>query len=443
MQFERDLWRRFGRNTRANALAHAERIELLDTAALSAETAQAGLAAHQAAERQRAPRLLEYAFMLREIARRTGDVASLANASRTAERAIKLATDEATRISARIELAHCSLLAADLFGDTLAAETVEVRLAEIEAEGDLAIDDRIVVMGLKARLLARSALADNDLTAAVDAAGAFDEAVELSDQRLRSTGDGRALAANLRLHRAHMLVGFGVQLKETSLLRQAETDLGQVVAQVDLDRLPITWARAEALRGAALAACGTMGGDEDEISRGAATLGASLAHLPLMYSPLDTASTSHAMGVALMALGEASDDDRLFDEAITSFDRALEPFEANPEIAQRPVCAYDRATAITRRAERRGDMASLDYAERAFRAELSGLAASLDPVAWAVVQVALARVYSARAAMTGDEDQRSRATLALSAALDVFTERGLRSLAEVAMSDLDRIRVRV
>jgi hypothetical protein len=230
----------------------------------------------------------------------------------------------------------------------------------------------------------------------------------------------------------------------THVSRRLEERVDEVAALITAENgKPITWARAEALRGAALAACGTMGGDEDEISRGAATLGASLAHLPLMYSPLDTASTSHAMGVALMALGEASDDDRLFDEAITSFDRALEPFEANPEIAQRPVCAYDRATAITRRAERRGDMASLDYAERAFRAELSGLAASLDPVAWAVVQVALARVYSARAAMTGDEDQRSRATLALSAALDVFTERGLRSLAEVAMSDLDRIRVRV
>jgi tetratricopeptide (TPR) repeat protein len=443
MQFERDLWRRFGRNTRANALAHAERIELLDATALSAETSQAGLVAHQAAERQRAPRLLEYAFMLREIARRTGDLGSLANAGRTAERAVKVAADDATRIAARIELAHCSLLAADLFGDTLAADTVEVRLSEIEAEGDLAVEDRIVVLGLKARLLARNALADNDLTAAVEAAGAFDEAVELSDQRLRSTGDGQALAASLRLHRAQMLVGFGTQLKEISLLRQAETDLGLVAVQVDRDRLPITWAQAEALRGAAMAACGAMTGDEDEISRGASVLGASIAHLPALYSPLDTARTSHAMGVALMALGEACDDDRLFDEAITSFDLALEPFEASPEIAQRPVCAYDRATAITRRAQRRGDLNSLDYAERAFKAELSGLAASLDPVAWAVVQVALARVYSARADMTGHEDQRARASLALSAALDVFTERGLRSLAEVVMTDLDRIRVRV
>jgi len=97
MQFERDLWRRFGRNTRGNVLAHAERIELLDTAALKAETAQAGLAVHQAADHLRSARLLEYAFMLREIARRTGDVACLANAGRAAERAVRLAADDATR----------------------------------------------------------------------------------------------------------------------------------------------------------------------------------------------------------------------------------------------------------------------------------------------------------------------------------------------------------
>ena len=80
MQFERDLWRRFGRNTRGNALAHAERIELLDTAALKAETAQAGLAVHQATDRQRCPRLLEYAFMLREIARHAGEINTYAQA---------------------------------------------------------------------------------------------------------------------------------------------------------------------------------------------------------------------------------------------------------------------------------------------------------------------------------------------------------------------------
>ena len=443
MQFERDPWRRFGRNTRGNALAHAERIELLDAAALKAETAQAGLAVHQATDRQRSARLLDYAFMLREIARRTGDVACLANAGRAAERAVRLAIDDATRIAARIELVHCSLLAADLFGDSLAAEAAQARLTALEGEERVSVDDRIVTMGLKARLLARNALTDNDLNAAVEAAGAFDEAVELSDQRLRSSGEGRSLAANLRLHRADMLVGFGVQLKETTLLRQAETDLAQVAAQIDRDRLPISWARAEALRGAALAACGSLGADEDEISRGATALSVSLAHLPMLHSPLDTARTSHALGVVLQALGEACDDDRLFDEAISAFDRALEAFEAHPDVAQRPVCAYDRAIAITRRAERQGDMVSLDYAEGAFKAELSGLEPQLDPVAWAVMQVALARVYSARADMTGDESERSRARLALATALDVFTERGLRGLAEVVMSNLEQLKSKV
>ena len=442
MQFERDIWRRFGRATRTNPLANAERIELIDTMALRAEASAAGLAVHQADDKSRPLRLLEQAFMMREVARRTGDPVALAGAARNAERAVKLSRDDRIRVAGRIELCASSVLTADLFGDASAADAAESRIAGIEAEENLTIEEQIQVLGLKARLLARQSLTDNDLNGAVEAAGVFDEAVDLSDERLRQLGEGRISAANLRIHRADMLIGFGIQLKEISLLRQAQTDLTQLVGQIDGDRLPITWARAEALLGSAMAACGDLEAREDEISQGAVALSAAMAHLPADHSPLDTARTCHALGLVLMALGEACDDDQLFDEAISAFDRALGPFESAPELAQRPICAYDRATAIARRAELHGDVTALAYAERVFKAELSSINPGADPVAWAVIQVSLARVYTARAEVTGDPTLRAKAMMALSEALDVFTERGLRTLADAALTSLDHLKAK-
>ena len=442
MQFERDTWRRFGRSGRSNVLAHAERIELLDAIALRNEASSAGLAVHQAEDRDRALRMTEHAFMLRELARRTGDVTSLIAASRAAERAVRVAADDEIRIAARLELAASSLLAAELFGDSVAAGAAEVRIEDLESQESLSDEHRIVVRGFRARLLGREALANNDLNAAVEAAGLYDEAVEQADQRVRQSGQGRTLAASLRLHRSELLVGFGLQLKEGSLLRQAQTDLCQVATRIDRDRLPITWSRAEALRGAALAASGMLEGHPDEMSQGAAALSAALAHLPNEHSPLDTARSLHAMGMALMTLAEACEDDRLFDEAVQALDQAMFLFDEAPDVAHRPVCAFDRAIAITRRAERRGDVKSLDYAEATFRAELYSVNASTQPLDWAVLQVALARVYEARANITGQDGELANAAVSLHAAFDVFTERGLRSLSEIVLSSLEQIKAK-
>ena len=134
MQFERDIWRRFGRAPRTNPLANAERIELLSTLALRSEASAAGLAVHQADEKSRAIRLLEQAVMMREVARRTGDPVALAGAARNAERAVKLACDERVRIAARIELCAAGVLTADLFGDNPAAETADQRIISISAD---------------------------------------------------------------------------------------------------------------------------------------------------------------------------------------------------------------------------------------------------------------------------------------------------------------------
>ena len=71
--------------------------------------------------------------------------------------------------------------------------------------------------------------------------------------------------------------------------------------------------------------------------------------------------------------------------------------------------------------------------------ELSALPARRDPLAWAVSQLHLARLYEARLDLTGrDDGQRAAAILSLEAAFDVFADEGLRSLTVMA-SDADNL----
>jgi len=106
------------------------------------------------------------------------------------------------------------------------------------------------------------------------------------------------------------------------------------------------------------------------------------------------------------------------------------------------VVAHDRAACLARRAERSGDLGALAEAESAFKAELIEGGSGGDPVAWAVTQVALARIYEVRADLSDASGDRSKAAYALTEALDVFAERGLKSLSDVAQSALDRVRSR-
>ena len=74
-------------------------------------------------------------------------------------------------------------------------------------------------------------------------------------------------------------------------------------------------------------------------------------------------------------------------------------------------------------------------------AELISLNPSADPVGWAVRQLNFARLYEARVDLSGPNPKARRAAaIALSAALDVFAEHGLRSLSDLALRGLERLK---
>jgi len=62
-------------------------------------------------------------------------------------------------------------------------------------------------------------------------------------------------------------------------------------------------------------------------------------------------------------------------------------------------------------------------------------------VGWAVRQLNFARLYEARVDLSGPNPKARRAAaIALSAALDVFAEHGLRSLSDLALRGLERLK---
>ena len=65
-----------------------------------------------------------------------------------------------------------------------------------------------------------------------------------------------------------------------------------------------------------------------------------------------------------------------------------------------------------------------------------------DPVGWAIVQVNLAQLYVARLDLHGGDKDRAAAALALSAAIEVFGEHGLRSLIDHATEALEALEAR-
>ena len=113
----------------------------------------------------------------------------------------------------------------------------------------------------------------------------------------------------------------------------------------------------------------------------------------------------------------------------------------HPALQLTAIVANNRALCLARCAELTGDLAVLDAAEAALKTELISGQPRRHPVAWALTQVNLARLYEARVEITGrDKGQRAAAAIALTAAFDVFAEEGLRSLASMASDSLERLR---
>ncbi len=418
-------------------------LELLDLNLLMQEARGADVAAGRIGAKDRAQLRLDAAVVWREVARRSGDAVALRKAAATAEAAVA-AFDPDRRAEgwarARCEQGVCALLGAELFGDPGLNAAAEAAFLEARAVARGGLAAPLADVGL-AIVEGRQDLAQGDEAAARRAAARFNAPIAALDAMGRRVRAARPLAVEARLARADLLCGLGARLKDESLLDIARRDAAAAVERLDCAYEPLSWARAEILRGQALSLWGEAAGDVDAVATGATALASALDHLTRDHSPLDWARTQIALAQSLQALGEASADERAYEQAVTCYDRANLVLRDAPATPLRGLAAGARAMCLARSAEITGDLGVLDAAEAAMKIELTNLRASRDPIAWALAQVHLARLYEARIDITGkDRGERAAAVTALSAALDVFGEEGLRSLSVVASEALDRLK---
>ncbi|WP_269713955.1 hypothetical protein [Caulobacter sp. NIBR2454] len=416
-------------------------LELLDIDMLSAEARSADVAAGRISAKDKGARLIEAAVIWREVARRTGDVAALRKAAAQAEAAVKTLEGE-NRLKeaarARCEQAACAMLGAELFGDeglNAAAETV---LSRAKAVGGANL---AMAGALSAGLEGRRALSAGTPGAVLIAARAFDEPLAALDVLSRRSPAARLAAAEHRLTRADLLIGCAGQRAEPTLLDRAIETLDAAAAPLDAAYEPLTLARIAMARGSAQALLGELLLDTGLMAEGVETLVQAAKDFGPEQSPLDWARGQVLLGGALQILAETTTAEHLFEQAVTAFDRALSLLKNAPTLPLRAAAANNRAVCLARCAELTGDLTVLDVAEAGLRIELVGGTPRKDPLAWAVTQMNLARLYEARAEITGRDDGRlAAAATALAGAFDVFAEHGCRSMTDMAAQGLERLR---
>jgi len=414
-------------------------LELLSLDLLVREARATDVAAGRVGATDRPERQLRQAAAWREVARRSGDADTLRRAAAAAEAAAAAVkpTDRSGLWSrARREQAACGRLGAELFGDeglAAAADRVlddAVRSAAPEVDIAAARLDR-------AHIRAFQALGRHDLDEALAAAADCDAAVA-SLQKTRKVG--RRDLAQARLARTEVLFACGRQAKSARVLEQALAYAEQASLGLDEAYEPLTLARCLTLRAEILIALGDLSGEAGHATAAIALMGSVIGDLDRDQSPLDWAKAQAVLGRALMLLGEAAGTIVAYEKARSAFEAALVALRRRSGLVQRAVIALDRADCILAGARACDDLFALEEAEATFRCELSGAEPTVDPLPWAIYQISLARTYHARLEMTGrDSGERAKAAMAYEAALEVFAERGMASVAGIALSGLSSL----
>lgn len=418
-------------------------LELLDLNLLRAEARACDVAAGRVGAKDRASRQLEQAVAWRELARRTGDAAALRKAASAAEAsAASFKRDNRLKAwaKARAEQGQCAALCAELFGDEglNAAAAVAFKEASEHAERSGAAAPALA----RVKIEAVSAISATDAERAFREIAAFEHLLPPTGQSPRSR-HARLAVAQQRADLAEIIVLAASRFYDERLAERAAGMLAGLAEDLDPAYEPLTWRRVCTLEGRALVLAGELTGEVARIIDGVGRLTDVLDNLSREHSPLDWVDVQLAHAEAMQSLGEATESVQAFDRAIEGYNRALAVLRREPALGLRAAAGVNRALCIGRGAELASDNHALDEAEANFRCELASAEPRLDPVWWAVCQLALARIYEAQITRNGrDRGERARALLALNEALDVFGSAGLRNLADETLTAIDRLQVR-
>ena len=364
----------------------------------------------------------------------------MTKAASAAAWAAQEADNPAAAALVRLEQAETALVAATVFGDAVALDAAESWLDAGVVAPSGAPDAR--AMALRARIDASRALRAADLDEALKAASAFDEAIAHLEVHVGAGHGARAEAAAARCERADFLIGFGLRLKDKALLKQAEADMRQLKDRLDPDYLPLSWARAEGLRGVALAALGDLSGEPKKLADSVTVLALAAEEAPFDHSPFDRARISHAMGSKPARARRGLRATRACTTTPwSSFDQAL--VALGWPAFRIPAGGGDPRPRRLRGPPGRGvgrPCGARSGRDRRSRPSWCSEPVAADPVAWAVAQLGARPRLSRPARNSRTRFRHAAATVvALNEALEVFTERGLKTLADEAIEALERL----
>lgn len=422
----------------------ASLLDVLDLGLLRSEARSADIAAGRISAKDPHQRRLEAARVWRELARRTGDPVALRNAALGAEKAVQgFKAEGRVRAwgAARCEQAMSAMLGADLYGDEGLNAAAELALKDAAAAAPSGACAAIAA-GQLARLRALPFYHAGDHEAVKLAAAAFDAPIAALAAHLRNKAVSKALIAETRCERAELLMAAGARLKDPRLYEPALAELDKLVARLDAAYEPLARARVVALAASARVGLGRILGRIEDIAEGVEMLVAAIDAVTPDHSPLDWARLQYALAHALQALGEGSEADRAFEHALSCYQRALWVTREQPALALRAILSQDQARCLARRAELAAEPELLDEAILYLLEDLQKIHPRRDPVGWAIAQVNLAQLYIARLDLDGGDRERAAAALALSSAIEVFGEHGLRSLIDQASATLESLEAR-
>lgn len=416
-------------------------LELLNLTMLQGQARASDLSAGRANSKDPFGQSIEAAMCWRELARRSGDAGAMRKAASSAEYAGKVAKTPNQAAAAALEQALVCLTGVELFCADELVESAETLIQEgvTGASGDVFLTARFDLAA--AKISGRKALRTGVFDDALTAAALYDKVIKVLDSLVRSRNrpQTRTLAAEARLGRSSLLAAVGVQMKSADILEPVTRDLQTLLNHLDMNYEPVTYGRVHELLGSIRAQLGDMTGDQDLVAKAVHDLADLESQIPKDHSPLDWTRQRQSLALALQALGEITGRDEPFSQALEIFEDALVTLDV-AHLALKTTLSNNRGICLARRAELSRDLGVLFQAETTFKAELSQIRAQRDPVAWAILQANLGRLYEARGSLTGDFVEREAAAYAFEAAWEVFEEQGLNALRDIAEAGMMRVR---
>ena len=415
-------------------------VEVLPLGMLLKEATEADDAAGRASGRKRSQLRLDAAILWREVTRRSGEVRALSRAASAAEGALDLYNARSAGWArARCEQGFAALLGAELFGDPGLLDAAETAFRDSLSGPRRGLSAPLAEIGLLT-VSGRRALSTGDAQAARVAAARFAQPIAGLKAMATRIRAARMLSVDGHILRAELLCEWGARLADPPLLRAAVRDTISAASGLTPDFEPLTIARIGFARSRAQIALGEVEGDAETVIAGVNLVTGVLSELTLEHSPLDRAQGEYILGIGREVLGELTGDARSFDRALDAFDNVLKIAGRRDGLVLKAKASAHRALCLARMAEISGDVAVLNSAEKAFRTELASASVVRDRESWALLQLNLARLLLARLDITRkDRGERAGARAALSSALDLLSDHGLKALGRSAAKTLELV----